>query len=111
VDDIALADLRMALRAALATLPDEQRAALVMVDLEGYSVEETARLLDVATGTVKSRCSRARAKLLPLLRHLRESDSSDSGDEPGNRPDAGRVQISTSGDPNARRQQLGGSAR
>lgn len=102
-DGIALADLRMALRQALATLPDEQRAALVLVDLEGYSVEETARILGVATGTVKSRCARGRAKLLPLLRHLRQSegdvevDSPDSHSRAGNHPGRARVQVSTPG--------------
>jgi RNA polymerase sigma-70 factor, ECF subfamily len=58
---------RAAVLAALDTLPLDQRAALVLVDMEGYSVEETAAILDCAPGTVKSRCSRGRAKLLPLL--------------------------------------------
>jgi RNA polymerase sigma-70 factor (ECF subfamily) len=102
-DPIANSDLRMALKTALATLPDEQRAALVLVDVEGYSVEETAAMLGVASGTVKSRCARARAKLLPLLRHLRESDSPDSD---GNQNAAGRVKITTQHD---RRE--GGTAR
>lgn len=58
---------------ALATLNPDQRAALVLVDMEGYSVEETAVALGCAPGTVKSRCSRGRAKLAPLLAHLREA--------------------------------------
>ena len=58
---------RTAVIAALATLPLDQRAALVLVDMEGYSVEETAEILECAPGTVKSRCSRGRARLLPLL--------------------------------------------
>jgi RNA polymerase sigma-70 factor (ECF subfamily) len=58
---------RIAVLAALQTLPLDQRAALVLVDMEGYSVEETAAILECAPGTVKSRCSRGRAKLLPLL--------------------------------------------
>jgi RNA polymerase sigma-70 factor (ECF subfamily) len=58
---------RAAVLAALQTLPLEQRAALVLVDMEGYSVDETAAILECAPGTVKSRCSRARARLLPLL--------------------------------------------
>ncbi len=53
--------------AALDTLPPDQRAALVLVDMEGYRVEEVAAILDCAPGTVKSRCSRGRARLLPLL--------------------------------------------
>jgi RNA polymerase sigma-70 factor (ECF subfamily) len=69
--------------AALRTLPEEQRAALVLVDMEGYSVEETARMLDCAPGTVKSRCARGRAKLLPLLSHLRGDP--DLAVEEGNR--------------------------
>ncbi|MEY9870830.1 RNA polymerase sigma-70 factor (ECF subfamily) [Streptacidiphilus sp. MAP12-33] len=64
-------ELRRELTAALATLPHEQRAALVLVDMEGYSVAEAATLLGVPSGTVKSRCARARAKLLPHLSHLR----------------------------------------
>ena len=53
---------------ALATLPAEQRAALVLVDMEGYPVAEAAAILDCAVGTVKSRCSRGRARLAELLR-------------------------------------------
>ena len=52
---------------ALSTLTPDQRAALVLVDMEGYSVAEAAEMLEVAEGTVKSRCFRGRAKLAPLL--------------------------------------------
>jgi RNA polymerase sigma-70 factor (ECF subfamily) len=61
-------DRRRAVLAALATLPAEQRAALVLVDMEGYPVAEVAMMLDCAEGTVKSRCSRGRARLAGLLR-------------------------------------------
>jgi RNA polymerase sigma-70 factor (ECF subfamily) len=70
-DPIESGELRLTLRAALATLPEDQRAAVVLVDMEGYPVDEAARLLGVPTGTVKSRCARARAKLAPLLADLR----------------------------------------
>nr|WP_202461468.1 RNA polymerase sigma factor SigM [Streptomyces sp. SID8374] len=70
-------DLHRQLFAALATLPAEQRAALVLVDMQGYPVAEAARILDVPTGTVKSRCARGRARLAPLVRHLRSA----TGDE------------------------------
>ncbi|MGW6860215.1 RNA polymerase sigma factor SigM [Streptomyces xanthophaeus] len=66
-------DLHRELLAALSTLPQEQRAALVLVDMQGYPVAEAARILDVPTGTVKSRCARGRAKLVPLLTHLRSN--------------------------------------
>ena len=61
-----------AVLAALATLNPDQRAALVLVDIQGYSVEEAARVLGCAPGTVKSRCARGRARLVPLLSHLRD---------------------------------------
>lgn len=70
-------ETREILLKALATLPAEQRAALVLVDMEGYPVEEAARVLEVAPGTIKSRCARGRAKLLPLVRHLREGNRHD----------------------------------
>ena len=53
--------------AALQTLPEEQRAALVLVDMEGYAMADVAQMLDCAVGTVKSRCSRGRARLAELL--------------------------------------------
>jgi RNA polymerase sigma-70 factor (ECF subfamily) len=56
---------------ALDSLPVEQRAALVLVDMEGYSVDEAAAVLGCAPGTVKSRCSRGRSRLAPLLAPVR----------------------------------------
>ncbi|MGA5817036.1 RNA polymerase sigma factor SigM [Kitasatospora sp. NPDC094028] len=69
---VVRAEVRRELTAALAELPAEQRAALVLVDMQGYPVAEAAELLGVPVGTVKSRCARGRARLLPLVRHLRE---------------------------------------
>ena len=66
-DDHAATEIRLDVRAALDTLPEHQRTALVLVDLHGMSVAEAAAVLDVAEGTVKSRCARGRAALLPLL--------------------------------------------
>jgi RNA polymerase sigma-70 factor (ECF subfamily) len=63
-------ELRAAVLSALETLPPEQKAALVLVDMEGYSVHEAADILECAPGTVKSRCARARTKLAPILRDL-----------------------------------------
>ncbi|KAF0849517.1 RNA polymerase ECF family sigma subunit [Nocardia caishijiensis] len=61
---------------ALFTLPDEQRLALVMTEMEGRSVAETAVALGVAEGTIKSRCARARVRLQERLEFFRD---------PGNR--------------------------
>ncbi|MFF7979614.1 RNA polymerase sigma factor SigM [Streptomyces sp. NPDC007901] len=74
-------DLHRQLLEALGTLPHDQRAALVLVDMQGYPVAEAARILDVPTGTVKSRCARGRARLLPLLTHLRP-ENTDAEDDP-----------------------------
>lgn len=55
------------LRRALAALPRQQREAIVLRDI-GLDVADIARQLGVPEGTVKSRLSRARAALAPLLR-------------------------------------------
>jgi len=67
-DPLAARELAIDLDAALATLPVEQRAALVLVDMYSYPVDDVAVILECAVGTVKSRCARGRARLLPLLR-------------------------------------------
>jgi RNA polymerase sigma-70 factor (ECF subfamily) len=64
-------DTALDVAAALRTLPPDQRAALVLVDMLGYSVADASEVLGVSEGTVKSRCARGRAKLLPRLAHLR----------------------------------------
>jgi RNA polymerase sigma-70 factor (ECF subfamily) len=56
--------------AALGELHADQRAALVLVDMEGYPVQEAARILEVPPGTIKSRCARGRARLALLLADL-----------------------------------------
>ena len=91
----ALADRETALdvHAALALLPLEQRAAIVLVDLEGMPVEEAARVLQVPAGTVKSRCSRGRARLAVSLGHLDPrllgNEPAPAGVEPADRPAGG----------------------
>jgi len=64
---------------ALRELPAEQRAALVLVDMEGYPVADAAAILDCAIGTVKSRCSRGRTRLAELLAPLLADDGSEAG--------------------------------
>jgi RNA polymerase sigma-70 factor, ECF subfamily len=60
-------DTALVVERALMRLPVEQRAAVVAVDMQGFSIAETARVLGIPEGTVKSRCSRARAKLAETL--------------------------------------------
>ena len=54
-------------RSAFDKLPDEQREALILVGASGFSYEEAGNMCGVATGTMKSRVNRARAKLTELL--------------------------------------------
>jgi RNA polymerase sigma-70 factor (ECF subfamily) len=84
-EEAALADeRRRAVLAVLATLPPEQRAALILVDMEGYPVAEVAEMLDCAVGTIKSRCARGRTKLARLLGMLvTEPDTTPPGNLPG----------------------------
>jgi RNA polymerase sigma-70 factor (ECF subfamily) len=77
------AERRRRVLAALQRLPGNQRAALVLVDMEGYPVHEAAGILGCAEGTVKSRCFRGRAKLAELLGDL---DPTVHGAVEGNHP-------------------------
>ena len=60
------------LDAAFDRLPEEQRSAFLLSEVEGLSYAEIARIEDVAVGTVKSRIHRARERLRELLKHVRE---------------------------------------
>jgi RNA polymerase sigma-70 factor, ECF subfamily len=73
-DRTSQVDTAIVVQRALMRLPVEQRATVVAVDMQGYSVADTARLLGVAQGTVKSRCARGRARLAVILGHL-DSDT------------------------------------
>lgn len=66
-DRVESAALRPGIRAALATLPPEFRSAVVLSDIEGMSLPETARVLGVPVGTVKSRVFRGRRLLARQL--------------------------------------------
>ena len=87
-------DTILDVRSALAQLPVDQRAALVLVDIQGYGVAEAAEILGVAEGTVKSRCARGRARLAVLLGYLRPSGTGHSGNRPvGGRVPSGSTQV------------------
>lgn len=64
------ADLRDTLQLALRQLPEDQRAVVVLRLVEGYSVSETAKMLDVPMGTVASRLSRAQQALQQILKPI-----------------------------------------
>jgi len=66
-DEAADRDIQLAMLAGLRALVPEQAAAIVLVDIEGFSVAEAAEILEVPAGTVKSRCARGRAQLAQLL--------------------------------------------
>ena len=72
-DPSGTSDTAMDVRAALRRLVPDQQAALVLVDMLGYSISDAADVLGVSEGTVKSRAARGRARLLPRLEHLRPS--------------------------------------
>jgi RNA polymerase sigma-70 factor (ECF subfamily) len=87
-DPSASTDTTLDVQAALSTLVPDQRKALVLVDMLGYSIAEAAEVLGVSEGTVKSRAARGRARLLPRLAHLRPAVPEHSK---RNRPPAGRA--------------------
>jgi RNA polymerase sigma-70 factor (ECF subfamily) len=64
---------RMDIDAALARLPVEFRTAVVLRDLAGLDYAGIAEVLDLPIGTVRSRISRGRAALVPLLTDFRNS--------------------------------------
>lgn len=74
-DDVADCSL---LHDALQELPAEQRDALVLVAAHDWAVTDAARYLDVAPGTVKSRCARARVTLASRLGYLQEPNATSS---------------------------------
>jgi RNA polymerase sigma-70 factor (ECF subfamily) len=65
---------------ALQRIPVDQRAAVVLVDVMGYAIDDAASVLGIPPGTVKSRVARGRARLGPMLRHARDhADPTEEG--------------------------------
>lgn len=64
--------LQSAIEGCIGALGDGYRDVVIFADIEGYSYEETAEILGISIGTVKSRLSRARAKLRDCLRGFEE---------------------------------------
>ena len=62
-DHAVRSEQRRTLEAAIASLHEDMRAAIVLRDVQGFSYEEIAKILDTNIGTIKSRISRGREKL------------------------------------------------
>ncbi|MBQ3270722.1 MAG: sigma-70 family RNA polymerase sigma factor [Clostridia bacterium] len=56
-------EVRQTLQAMISELPEDMRAAVVLRDIQGYSYDEIAEMLDTNVGTIKSRISRGRERL------------------------------------------------
>ena len=65
-------ELSRVIQAGLETLPEEQRMAIVLVDVQGFSYEEASSVMGCSLGTVKSRISRGRSGLRNYLRQTGE---------------------------------------
>jgi RNA polymerase sigma-70 factor (ECF subfamily) len=77
--------LKQGLAEAVAELPEEQRAVIILHDVEGYELHETAAILGIALGTVKSRLHRAHGRLRERLqqRNLIPSNVVSREESPG----------------------------
>jgi RNA polymerase sigma-70 factor (ECF subfamily) len=97
-DDLDRLELRMEIDKALAALPLDQRAAIILVDVEGLTVADAALALGIPEGTVKSRCSRGRARLAVALAGLRNPDAGSgvppTQDDPVRAPDRPDPEVS-----------------
>jgi RNA polymerase sigma-70 factor (ECF subfamily) len=62
-DDLVRNEQRRMIYAALATLPERERTAIVLRDLEGFTTSETARIMGCSEVTVRSHISNARVKI------------------------------------------------
>jgi RNA polymerase sigma-70 factor (ECF subfamily) len=60
----------IAVKRALATLSKDQREAVSLVWIEGYTIDEASEILAIPLGTVKSRCDRGKKALADILREL-----------------------------------------
>ena len=70
-DEFDAVELRPEIEKALAKIPVDFRSAVVLVDVQGLSLEQASQILDVPIGTVKSRVFRGRKQLAISLGNLR----------------------------------------
>lgn len=67
-----VSEQRRTIDMAIAQLPEDMRAAVILRDIQGHSYDEIAAMLDANIGTVKSRISRGRERLRQILRENAE---------------------------------------
>lgn len=65
-------ELQDAIQNCITALPDDRRMVLVLRDVQGYSYDEIATILEINSGTVKSRLSRARRAIRHCLQAFQE---------------------------------------
>ncbi len=65
-------ELRKAVQKAIAELPEEYRLPLVLRDIQGLSYDEISKVLELRSGTTKSRINRARLMLKDKLKSFME---------------------------------------
>ena len=63
---------RRAIEECIALLPEDMRAAVVLLDMQNFSYEEISAMLKTNIGTIKSRISRGRSKLREMLQEQKE---------------------------------------
>jgi RNA polymerase sigma-70 factor, ECF subfamily len=71
-ESVLRGELSSFIQAGLMALPPDQRAVVVLCDVQGHTYEEIAEALSLSLGTVKSRLSRGRCRLRELLLQQRE---------------------------------------
>ena len=81
VDLFDAVEVRQEIEDALSRLSSEFRAAVVLVDLQGISIDQASKILDTPVGTIKSRLFRARRQLALLLGNLRDPSNPLIGDD------------------------------
>jgi RNA polymerase sigma-70 factor (ECF subfamily) len=87
-ENVARAQLREHVEAALHTIPEIFRTALVLREIEGFSYEEIAEILETNLGTVKSRLMRGRSALRDALRSSLDVSGDQTRDRVRPRPGA-----------------------
>jgi RNA polymerase sigma-70 factor (ECF subfamily) len=71
-DSLLRAELNQAIQHCLAGLPEDFRAAVVLIDIQGLDYNEAAAAMGKPLGTIKSRLARARERLRACLQGFRE---------------------------------------